>query len=575
MKFNIKLISLELNYQGWGINLIETTKNKKLVLVDSHESSDNVIYVFSRRIKDKDLSEKNIGRRVDKEKITAITTKLMDHGKERDINEIELETNCNEWILDIFENYPDKKEISKPIRYLLNSFTSYMKTRRREDDRYVVSIISKDYILLANTVFGEETITPTYEIIPRMMDKDNVMLYVIFRKDKYGKIKVRYYEFYPSDFFMNWLGLPQKDSHFYQGGKYRVYTDILGNTTVFELGEEDIDKLSELIVDNQIKLEKPLELININQIRIGKVRYKDFLSFYDKFMDERYELDYYSNKFMELISNLNTQVYSYRDCNDGVERLEEGYYNLEIKKHNPNFNILFGTNNGNVRIGFDRDYINELCSKYSNGNTFKIFHAGDKRSVEPIKICSMDIHNELSSNISKFLINYLNETNFRDRDLFYMLSSITFKILAYENSDKHINTFFNEISSKCISMLKNRKITDNEDEILEFKGSEYFRGSPDDISDKIITDLKKKLGGNDFKVYLIGVVEPPKGKLDPIPQQQLTSDHMKFIEKRIEKENYVNKAHISAIEVDNDNSIVALTVLGEKTNKDDLMGMFK
>ncbi len=33
-------------------------------------------------------------------------------------------------------------------------------------------------------------------------------------------------------------------------------------------------------------------------------------------------------------------------------------------------------------------------------------------------------------------------------------------------------------------MFKNKKITDNEDEILEFKGSEYFRGNDDEIIEK-------------------------------------------------------------------------------------------
>lgn len=555
--------------------MIETTKDKKLIFTDSLESSEKVIHVFSRRIKDKNLTEKEIDRKIDKEKVASIISKLSEHGKERNIDEIELEDNCNEWLLDIFDSYPVKKSISKPVKYLLNSFTGYMKTRRREDDRYAVSIISKDYVLLANTVFGEETITPNYEIIPRMMDKDNVMLYVLFRKDKHDKIKVRYYEFYPSDFFMNWLGLPQKDSHYYQGGKYRIYTDILGNTTVFELNEEDIERLSDIIEDNQIKLEKPLDIINIEQIRIGKTRYSNFLDFYDKFMDERYELKYYSNKFMELKSNLNTQAYSYRDCTDGVEKLENKHYNVVIKKHNPNFNILFGTDNENMHIGFNRDYINELYSKYSNGARFKIFHAGDKFSVEYIKIQSMEIYHNLSNNISKFLIDYLNDTNFRDRDIFYMISFVTFRILAYENQNKHISTFFNEISLKCLSMVKNRKITDNEDKILEFKGSEYFRGDDDKIAEKITSDLVKKLNGNNLKVYLIGVVEPPKGNQDPIPLQQLSSDRMKNIEKIINKESYVDKAHLSPIEVDENNCIVVLTVLGKKVNNEELFNFME
>lgn len=554
-----------------GLILMETTKDQKIDILESTDSSDDFVYVFSRRIKDKNLSKKELNRKVDKEKLATIINKLMKQGKERDMDELELEENCHEWVLNIFANFSkNQEELSKLVKYLLSNFTSYMKTRRREDDRYAVSIVSKDYILLANTVFGEETITPAYEIIPRMMDKDNVMLYVLFSIDKHEKIKVRYYELYPSPFFMDWLGLPQKDSHFYQGGKYRVYTDILGNTTVLELKDEDVEELRNHVVDNQIRLDKAIEIINIEQIRCGKVRYGNFLTFFQDFMAERYDLKYYTNKFIELGSNLDTQISLYRDCNDGVEKFEDDGYKVVIRKHNPHFNILFGTNNGNANIEFHIDYINELSAKYSNGTSFKIFHAGDKFSSEPIRIQDMEIYNNLSDDVSKLLISYLNDTNFRDRNLFYMISFATFKLLAYENEEKYLCYFLNGMSSKFINMLKNKRITDNEDQILEFKGSEYFRGNDDEIVEKLTSDFKKKLGGSELKVYLVGVVEPPKGKLDPIPQQQLDSGRIKNIENMIRKKSCVVDVSISSIEVDLSNCIVVITVLGEKISNNGL-----
>ncbi|MEW6010347.1 MAG: hypothetical protein AB1604_03555 [Euryarchaeota archaeon] len=556
--------------------MIEISKDQKLNVLDS-EVSDNIIHVFSRRIKDKNLSVKELNRKVDKEKLEDIVSKLMRQGKERDFEDIELEDNPHEFLFDIF-NCMDKNEESftNHVKYLLNDFTSQMKTRRREDDRYAVCIVANDYVLLANTVFGEETITPSHEIIPRMMDKDTVMLYVLFRKDKHDKIKVRYYEFYPSLFFMDWLGLPQKDSHFYQGGKYRLYTDILGNTTVLELTEDDIEALRDNIVNNQIVLEKSLEIINIDQIRIGKNRYGEFSEFFEKFMDERYDLKYYHNKFIELANNLNTQICKYRDCNDGVEKFQDETYKVEIKKRNPNFNILFGAETGNANIEFRSEYIDVLSSQYSNGVSFKVFHAGDKFSQDPIRIQEMDIFNELSCNFSKLLIDYINDTNFRDRDIFYMLSFTIFKILYHENKEKHVSTFFNLMASRCISMLQNKRITDNEDQILEYKSSDYFReGEDQDVANNIIEDIRKKLSGSELKVYLFGIVEPPKGKMDTIPQQQLSSDRLKSIENIILKEKYVNKINISPIEVDRDNCIVVLTVLGEKISKKGLFNMMK
>ena len=69
-------------------------------------------------------------------------------------------------------------------------------------------------------------------------------------------------------------------------------------------------------------------------------------------------------------------------------------------------------------------------------------------------------------------------------------------------------------------------------------------------------------------MYLFGIVEPPKGNLDPIPIQQLSSNRIKNIENIINKESYVDKSHISSIEVTNDSGIVVLTVLGKKINEE-------
>lgn len=540
-----------------------------------NDDSDNIIYVFSKRVKDNDYKKKEIKSFKEKEKLESIISKLKEHGKEEDIKDLELDDNPNKWLNGIFDNYNKKnKKLIEQFEYLLNDFTAHLKTRRREYDRYAVGIIANNYILLANTVFGEETITPTYEIIPRMMDKDNIMLYALFRLEKEGNIKVRYFEFYKSDFFVEWLGIYEKGSHYYQGGKYRVYTDIMGNSTVLELNDENIEKIRGNINGNQITLEVPLEIINIEQVRIGKKLYPDFEVFYKHFMADQYNLKHYENKFFEIIGKLDSQITRYLDCREGVKKYEEGFI---IKKRNPHFNILFGAKKGNADIEFSPDYINELYSHYSNGNQFQVFHAGDKLTSKPIEIQQMAIYNELCVDISKFLINYLNETSFRDRELFSMLSFITFRLLAYENQEKYLHYFLNTIGLKFIKKLKNKKFTDNEDEILEFKGSSYFNGSPEDIADRLIQDIRKKLSSNHFKVYMIGVLEPPEGKLDPIKKQNMKSDDITKIERIINQEKYIEKVKISEMLVneDKDEGIVVMTVLGEKINSNGMFNLMK
>lgn len=558
---------------GWGRRMIDNLNKLELSLNDSNNDINNLIYVFSKRVKDKDYRKKKITTFKEKEKLESIIGKLMEHGREQDIKDLELDENPNRWLLGIFDNYnKDNEKLTEQFEYLLNDFTAHLKTRRREYDRYAVGIISKNYILLANTVFGEETITPTYEIIPRMMDKDNIMLYALFRMEKDESVKVRYYEFYKSDFFVEWLGIYEKDSHYYQGGKYRIYTDIIGNSTVLELNDENIEKIRGSINGNQITLDVPIDVITIEQVRIGKKRYPDFEVFYKHFIDDQYNLKYYKNKFFEIIGNLDVQISRYSDCREGVEKYEEG---LVIKKRNPHFNILFGANKGNGDIEFSPDYINELYSYYSNGNHFQVFHAGDKLASKPVEIQKMAVHNELCDDISKFLIDYINETGLRDRDLFNILSFTTFKILAIENQEKYIHYFLNLMGLKSLTMLKNNKFTDNENEILEFKSSGYFDGSPEDIADRLILDLRKKLSSNHFKVYLIGVTEPPAGKLDPIKKQSMKSDDITKIERIINREKYIEKVDIFQMLVNEDEGIVVMTVLGEKVDESSMFNLMK
>lgn len=556
--------------------MIDNLINKKLNLDNpKNDDSDSIIYVFSKRVKDTDYKKKEITSFKEKEKLESIINKLKEHGKEEDIKDLELDDNPNKWLNGIFDNYTKNNgKLIEQFEYLLNDFTAHLKTRRRENDRYAVGIMANDYILLANTVFGEETITPTYEIIPRMMDKDNIMLYALFRLEKEGNIKVRYFEFYKSDFFVEWLGIYEKGSHYYQGGKYRIYTDIMGNSTVLELNDENIEKIRGNINGNQITLEVPLEIINIEQVRIGKKLYPDFEVFYKHFMADQYNLKHYQNKFFEIIGRLDSQITRYLDCREGVKKYEEGFI---IKKRNPHFNILFGAKRGSADIEFSPDYINELYSQYYNGNQFQVFHAGDKLSSKPVEIQQMVIYNELCIDVSKFLIDYLNETNFRDRELFNMLSFTTFRLLAFENQEKYLDYFLNTIGFKFLKKLKNKKFTDNEDEILEFKGSSYFDGSPEDIADRLIQDIRKKLSLNHFKVYMIGVLEPPEGKLDPIKKQNMKSDAITKIERIINQEKYIDKVKISEMLVneDKDEGIVIMTVLGEKPNTEGMFNLMK
>ena len=143
---------------------------------------------------------------------------------EKPIDQIDLNENCVKWVNDVLSGFSNKDTLKEDsLKYLLNDFSDKMMTRMRETDKYALAIVSEKFLLLCHTTMGERTITPVWEVVDRMLDKDNVERFVIFKKTD-DLTNVIYYEHSPSEFL--YVGLASlKKSHFL----------ILGGKTAFQV----------------------------------------------------------------------------------------------------------------------------------------------------------------------------------------------------------------------------------------------------------------------------------------------------------------------------------------------------
>ena len=157
------------------------------------------IYVYSKQIKEK-LIENDIRKRTsEKESLISVIDSLLEIGSdEKPIDQIDLNENCVKWVNDVLSGFSNKDTLKEDsLKYLLNDFSDKMMTRMRETDKYALAIVSEKFLLLCHTTMGERTITPVWEVVDRMLDKDNVERFVIFKKTD-DLTNVIYYEHSPS-----------------------------------------------------------------------------------------------------------------------------------------------------------------------------------------------------------------------------------------------------------------------------------------------------------------------------------------------------------------------------------------
>lgn len=520
----------------------------------------NLIFVFSKKVKETEVHYTEIEREIEAEKIKNVLNRLP-QGREKKIEEIELRTNPKNWILSLINGYPSDVDREK-MANLISDFTENMMTRMREEEKYVIGMLSEGELILCHSVFGEATITPEWKIIPRMLDQDNVMRYVHFKKEV-DSFRVKFYERYATDSFVEWLGLSQREALFHFGGKYRIYTEIGGINSVFELTENQIEQWIEEhpeIRTSKIKLKSPIEMLNITQIIVGKKKYNNPKDFLQDCYAEKYSINYSQEQFKEIIKTLEPYQYKFFDEKSQVIMIKGDDKITKVEKRNPNFDILFSTKNIECR----ESYLDDIFRRFINGERIGIFHAGEKFLSIPIEIKPMEIWNKIKLNeLTQKIIEYYQTANLQDRVLTRLFGFVIFTLLDAQNKPSYIHHFLEKFSKKFIEDIPPvSKVTKLEDKILEFKSRDYFGGKDEEIAMKIYTDLKKKLQEAQYKIYLIGVEDD--GTIGFIPDSRIKSDRLENIRQKIKQESQVTHLYLIPVKCgDNENILILIGGKGE------------
>lgn len=527
-------------------------------------SNDNPIVVFSKSVKEDKINRREITRNIDKRKIFNIIDSLINDGETKNLNELELNENRREWLDDLLFNFPRINE--QNIRYLINDFTDSMKTRMREEDKYAIGILSNKGLFLCHSILGEETITKDWQVIERMLDKDNVLRFVYFKRED-TNIKVVYYETYRSESLVDWLGLPEKEASYYFGGKTRIYTKINELDCILELRDEDIESILDEkrleIVRNLLVLSNPVEQLQIIQVRVGRKKYKKINDFLQDFLAERYDLKHYTTKYKEINEKITPYIHKFIDDIDCVIKKEGKEEKRVLFKRNPNFYILFINENIDIRESF----LDEIYTKLLNKETIKIFHAGTPFLYPPLQISSIQFFNQLKVNeITKPFIEKYKNVEILDKTLDRIMLYCVFDMLKKENEEEPIKYLFEKINGKISEDIDiSKQLITKENNLIEYKSSDFFNGNNEEIIKRFKEDIESKLEGSPIKIYIIGFDEKTQ-QFYPIQSSRANHDRLFSIEQKLRKLLNIPTIHFIPIPLNDGRNCILTLIVSKATN---------
>ncbi|NMC60054.1 MAG: hypothetical protein GYA51_11855 [Candidatus Methanofastidiosa archaeon] len=273
-----------------------------MILSSIDRTNENPFFMYSKRVKGDEIEFKKIGDPLSKKNLSKVIDSLLTMGSSNYLTELNLNLNCIDWIKSIFKSYPHFK--NDYMKFLLRNFTDSMNTKMKEADKHVIAIMTGNSLLLCHSRIGEKTITPKWNVIERMLDKDNVIRFVSFTNN--DEIRVVYYEHERSQFFIDWLGIPNKKIFYEFGGENKFFTEIHGIPLSLEITDEKLEELLKdktLIIENhKIELKLQIQELPVKKIRRGKKQYKNAGVFLQDFRARYYDLAYYKEQYNSVIS---------------------------------------------------------------------------------------------------------------------------------------------------------------------------------------------------------------------------------------------------------------------------------
>ena len=491
-----------------------------------------IIYAFSKKVISDEIKSMKIEDELDIKDIKSVINKLP-KPKEKNLKDINLRTNPRNWVESLLETFPNIN--INEMEQLLYDFTDIMRYRMKEKTKYVIGMVLENQLLLCHSVSGEETITPNWKTIPRMLDSDNILRYVQFvRKDQSSK--VRYYEKYATESFVDWLRLPLKDAFYHFGGYYRLYSEVEKNVNVFELNEKQIDYWIEKhpeLKEGRIKFPNPIESLTINQVYVGNIKYENIKDFLQDYHAEKYNINNYRQRYKQIMESMEPFYIRIFDEKNRLVKLIGDQTKIVLEKINPNYDILYVNKN----IALRDSYLENIYTRFVNGEEINIFHAGVVFIHPPFSIDNLKIWNLMKQDeLNNFIIEYYLAINLQDKCLKRLIEIVIFKILKENNADLPISIFFELLVNRLEKDIQfKERLTKTENKELqmqlEFKARDFFMGRDSEIVNKISEYLASKLVPNKSITLLIGVEDD--GTFDPIPTSRLSSDRVSNLMERI------------------------------------------
>lgn len=306
---------------------------------------------------------------------------------------------------------------------------------------------------------------------------------------------------------------------------------------VFELNEKQIEewiKKHPEMKEGRIKFSNPLESLTIKQVYVGAKKYENIRDFLQDFHAEKYNVNYYHDKYNEIIGSLEPYYKRYLDEKNRLIKIVGDKKEIVLEKQNPNFDILFINDNIELRDS----YLEDLYIRFINREEINLFHAGGVFMHPPHSLANLKIWNKVNQGeLNRIIIDYYTTINLQDRNLKRLIEIIIIKTI-YENNKKiPISRFFKLFCRRLEQDIQfNERFTKLEnDELnvqLEFKARDFFTGKDKEIIDRISGYLDGKLGSGESIILLIGVEDD--GTIDPIPISRLKSDRVSSLMKKVQ-----------------------------------------
>jgi hypothetical protein len=464
------------------------------------------------------------------------------------------------WIRKILEDYPNKND--EIVDDILNEFRSVLRTRSKEKEKIVGILQLNDTLVIVHCkkdpslaeiedkLYSVKTVLHPKNIIRADIIKNEdgtLTLFAFESSRKWSKGHAKFWGIEPED--VGWESI----------GSITLNIELVKFRLPVQIPIE-VEQLKELIDNGDISVTGKIR-IGQEEGKITKVfvygKAMTYSHFYDFFVTGTEKIENYKKKFRDIIppqqqiSAFDKEVrYRYEEDKNKLYEITTSGSNQICKKEHLRFTICFFTKERPGIKPMMQGYLWDLYQSVFENKKLEIWHAGEESTLEPLKIGSLEIYNqiEVPDDISVFSNNLLNQLqDAQSKKTKLLLQYFFCKLYSQNIKSKHFNFLFDffieELISKEIEFeFKNEGLLEKEN-LLEFKSVDDIKGKPTRFAkDRLVPTVRKYLDAGNLKRYCILYGVEDNGAIKPIVH--LKSDQITEIENLANKELSKDKATV-------------------------------